>query len=78
MASSSKKPAPPPNVSLIASRIDLTLSSNPTQGSGKEADDVSMPDDDRKNITVENVIPLKVALPKRYLGNRSELETFLL
>jgi hypothetical protein len=60
------------------SRVDLEPTPTTTQTTKEDDDDdISMPDADR-NITIENVIPLKVALPERYSGNRAELETFLL
>jgi hypothetical protein len=76
MASSSKKPANPANVSPTTSRIDLNPTPSATQDT-KDDDDISMLDAD-KNIMIENVKPLKVALLERYSGNRAELETFLL
>jgi hypothetical protein len=76
MASSSKKPANPANVSSTASRIDLNPTLSATQDT-KDDDDISMLDAD-KNITIENVKPLKVVLLERYSSNRAELETFLL
>jgi hypothetical protein len=80
-----------PPTSLTASRVNLTPATSPLENTrnGKQlaqdndnddGDDVSM-HDAPPPVTVENTIEnnksLKVALPDKFDGKRSELETFL-